>query len=218
MMDFFKKHKKRVTLAVATTTFLVVGLVVLADSAINHAARGKIYTTVSDIPPKKTALVLGTNKFMWDGQLNLYFLYRIDAAEALYKEGKVEFLLISGDNSQLEYSEPEEMKAALLERGIPAEHIFLDYAGFRTWDSVIRANKIFGQNDFIIVSQEFHNDRALYIAKVNGIEAIALNAQDVPIARSPGIWLRERLARVKALRDAAFNTDPRFLGEPVVIE
>lgn len=165
----------------------------------------------------KVALLLGSNKYISDGRENLFFTYRIDATVDLYRAGKIDNILISGDNGTAEYSEPEMMQTDLIAKGIPASHIYLDFAGFRTWDSVIRANKVFLENDFVIVSQAFHNKRALYIAKANGIEAIAFNAKDVPVARSPRVWLRERLARVKVVLDVLFRTQPKFLGEPIPI-
>ena len=106
-------------------------------------------------------LLLGTGKFLKNGCKNLYFFNRIDATEQLYKSGKIQYILISGDNSTKNYSEPEDMQAELIKRGIPADKIVLDFAGFRTLDSVVRAKEIFGQNSFIIISQKFHNERAM---------------------------------------------------------
>lgn len=209
----------RATIAIIIFTGIAaVGSIFYADAVVEQSAEGKVYTSVQNIPEKKVALLLGTNKYTMSGRENLFYIYRVQAIEDLYKAGKIEFVLISGDNGREEYNEPEQMRDDLITEGIPEENIYLDYAGFRTWDSIIRANKVFLENDFIIVSQEFHNKRALYIAKKNDIDAIAFNATDVPVARSPRIWLRERLARVKLLLDVLFNTDPRFLGETITIE
>lgn len=209
----------RATIAIIIFTGIAaVGSIFYADAVVEQSAEGKVYTSVQNIPEKKVALLLGTNKYTMSGRENLFYIYRVQAIEDLYEAGKIEFVLISGDNGREEYNEPEQMRDDLITEGIPEENIYLDYAGFRTWDSIIRANKVFLENDFIIVSQEFHNKRALYIAEKNDIDAIAFNATDVPVARSPRIWLRERLARVKLLLDVLFNTDPRFLGETITIE
>lgn len=206
-------------LGIALFVFIAsVSSILYADAVVEESADGKVYTSVQDIPEKKVALLLGTNKYTLSGRENLFYIYRLQAIEDLYTADKIEFVLISGDNGTQEYNEPEQMRDDLIAAGIPEDHIYLDYAGFRTWDSIIRANKVFLENDFIIVSQEFHNKRALYIAEKNDIDAIAYNATDVPVARSPRIWLRERLARVKLLLDVLFNTNPRFLGDTIVIE
>ncbi len=213
------KTKIRNTLLITAAIGVIfsIALIFIADHSVNAAAEGKIFESAQEIPAKKTALLLGSNKYIADGRENLFYNYRIDAAAALYHAKKVEFVLVSGDNGTVEYSEPELMKTDLIAEGIPEENIYLDFAGFRTWDSVIRANKVFLENDFIVISQEFHNQRALYAAKANNIDAIAFNAKAVPVAASPRIWLRERLARVKALLDAAVNTEPKFLGEEISI-
>lgn len=195
-----------------------IGSIFFSDRAIESAAKGRTYSSVEEIPAKKTGLVLGTSKYALSGRENLFYRYRIQATIALYESEKIEFVLISGDNGTVEYNEPEQMQADLVEAGIPEEKIFLDYAGFRTWDSVIRANAVFLEDDFIVISQEFHNQRALYAAQVNNIEAIAFNAQDVPVSRSPRVWVRERLARVNAVWDNIVNTEPRFYGESIHIQ
>jgi len=209
--------KQALLITAAIGVIFSIALIFIADHSVNAAAEGKIFESAQQIPAKKAALLLGANKYVPDGRENLFYNYRIDAAVALYDAHKVEFILVSGDNSRVEYSEPELMKTDLIAAGIPEENIVTDFAGFRTWDSVIRANKVFLENDFIVISQEFHNQRALYAAQANNIEAIAFNAQDVPVAVSPRIWIRERLARVKALLDALFNTGPKFLGEEIPI-
>ena len=150
--------------------------------------------------------------------MNLYFKYRIDATVSLFKSGKINFVLISGDNSSADYNEPEDMKQELMKRGIPAEKIVLDFAGFRTFDSVYRANEIFGQASFTIISQEFHNQRALYIANSLDLNAVAFNAKDVTDYNGFKTKIREKFARVKVLLDILFNKKPKFLGEKINIE
>jgi SanA protein len=140
------------------------------------------------------------------------------AAVDLYKSGKIQYIVISGDNGSKVYNEPMDMKNELIRFGIPAERIFLDYAGFRTYDSIIRMNKIFGQKNFTVISQDFHTRRAVYIAKRVHLNAIGYNAKDVNKYYGFKTMLREKFARVKVFIDLLFNKKPKFLGEPVIIE
>lgn len=172
---------------------------------------------LSKLPTNDVALVLGTTPKVGN-RANNYFTYRIDAAEKLYKAGKVKYLLLSGANPSLYYNEPQKMKEALVSRGIPTEKIILDYAGLRTLDSVIRAKEIFGANNVTIVSQAFHNHRALYIANHIGLDANAYNAQDVSLQYSLRIKAREILARIRVMLDLYItNTQPKFLGEKQIL-
>ena len=125
-------------------------------------------------------LVLGCSTNLADGRPNPYFVHRIEAATALYAEGVVAYLLVSGDNGTRDYDEPTMIKAALVERGVPAHRIVLDYAGFRTLDSVIRAREVFGIDDFVVVSQRFHCERAVLLARRLGMHATGYAASDVP--------------------------------------
>lgn len=141
------------------------------------------------------------------------------AAKELYDAGKVKAFVVSGDNGRDSYNEPEDMRAALIELGIPDTIIYLDYAGFRTLDSVVRMNKIFGQNSFIIVSQKFHNERAVFLAQSNNLEAYGYNAEAVVSNRfSFNTAMREKLARVKVFIDLVLNKQPKYLGDTVIIE
>src|SRR5690606_3791527 len=127
------------------------------------------------------------------GFVNRYYQYRIDAAVALYKAGKVDYFIVSGDNGTKDYNEPEDMKNDLIAHGIPEERIYLDFAGFRTLDSVVRMEKIFGQRSFTVVSQEFHNRRAIYLAQRQGYDAVGLNARDVTAGYGFRTQVREKL-------------------------
>lgn len=174
------------------------------------------YTTnnQSELQAQKVGLVLGTSKFTSKGYVNLFYKYRLEAAVELYNSKKISKVLVSGDNGTLSYNEPRMMYQDLVKMGIPSEDIFLDYAGFRTFDSVIRANKVFSQNEFVVISQQFHNERALFIARKNGINATAYNAKAIPFGFSPKTFVREKLARVKAVLDVfVLGTKPRFLGD-----
>lgn len=133
---------------------------------------GSVYRDVDKLPSYEVGLLLGTSPSV-NGMNNIFFSTRIEAAKTLYERGKIQHILVSGDNATKSYNEPEAMKKALIKAGIPESAITLDYAGFRTLDSVVRAREIFGQADgFIIISQPFHVERALFLARANGIEAI----------------------------------------------
>ncbi len=188
----------------------------LIDQWISFSTQKQLYDDIEALPAKKVGLLLGTNKYLKSGGINPYFSNRIHAAAALYLAGKIQFILASGDNHHSSYNEPEEMKAALVALGVPENVIVLDYAGFRTLDSVVRAHEVFGENDFIIISQTFHNQRALFIANARNIQAIAFNVIDTQQALK--VQWREYFARAWAMLDIyILNTQPRFLGTPIKI-
>ncbi len=181
-------------------------------------ARGKTFTNPQKIPKNKVGLLLGTSKTLANGTLNGYYVNRINAAVALFKAKKIDFILISGDNSRETYDEPSDFKNDLIAKGIPAEKIVLDYAGFRTLDSVVRAKEIFGQLSITIISQEFHNERAVFLAENYGIKAIGYNAKDVSTRYGFKVLLREYLARTKVFIDILFHVQPKFLGDQIEIK
>ncbi|WP_333850677.1 SanA/YdcF family protein [Epilithonimonas sp.] len=191
--------------------------VLFANYSIKKESDSFISYSVSDLPKVKTAVVLGTNKSLSNGNPNLYFKYRIDAATELYKSGKIESIIVSGDNSIKGYNEPEQMKLDLIANGLPADKIYEDFAGFRTLDSVVRAKEIFGQNKVIFISQKFHNERAVFLAQKFGIEAFGYNAKDVNKYTGLKTNLREYLAKAKAYLDIWFNIEPKFGGEKILI-
>src|SRR5690606_27596290 len=178
----------------------------------------QIFQYVDKIPHNKVGLLLGTAKHTNDGRINLYYIYRLNAAMDLYKAGKIDFILVSGDNSEIGYDEPTDFKTDLVNLGIPENKIFLDYAGFSTLDSVLRAQKIFGLNSFTVISQKFHNERAIFLAQQNNIEAIGFNAQTVSGKYSVKTELREYLARAKACLDILFDSQPKYWGEKIAIQ
>src|SRR4051812_11363691 len=125
----------------------------LCNRIIDNAAKGKLYSNVYDIPYNKVGLLLGTSKYLENGQINAYYLYRIEAAANLIKSGKIKYVIVSGDNSQKDYNEPAIMKADLITAGVDSSVIFLDYAGFRTFDSMVRLKEIFSQDSATVISQ-----------------------------------------------------------------
>lgn len=201
-------------LTAIVATFL---LILFCDWRVKSAAQSRIFSRIDEVPHRHVGLLLGTSKYGSHGQKNLYYVHRIEAAAELCRLGTVDYLIVSGDNGQKEYNEPEMMREDLLAAGVDSSSVFLDYAGFRTFDSMIRLWEIFSQDSAVIISQQFHNERALYIAQKEGIEAVAYNAEDVPHSMGFKTQMREKLARVKMFADYVFNTSPRFLGPKVEI-
>ena len=188
-----------------------------ANYKIEHSTEEFVTSNLDKLPKTKVAVVLGTAPNLVSGYQNYYFTYRIEAATKLYQSGKVTHFILSGDHGQKNYNEPEAMKQALIKNGVPENIIYLDYAGFRTLDSMIRAKEIFDQNEFIVVSQEFHNQRAVYIARQNGIKAYGFNAKDVNRHAGLKTNIREYFARTKVFIDDFFGVQPKFLGEKIEI-
>lgn len=208
---------KRFLIPVATFFLLAVATTWWCDARISQNAKAFVFDSLESVPMNRVALVLGTSEKGRRGGPNPYFQNRIEAAAALYHAGKVEHLLLSGDNGREGYNEPEDMRRALMSAGVDSAHITLDFAGFRTFDSVVRAREVFGQEQFTIVSQRWHNERAIHIAQQLGIAAIGFNAADVDRSQGWRTRLREKVARVKVFFDLAFGVQPHFLGEPVTI-
>lgn len=185
---------------------------------VGKYAEDYLSDVVLDLPEVEVALVLGTSERVSDGRLNVFFVNRMRAAYELYEAGKIEKILVSGDNGREDYNEPESMKDALMNLGVAEEDITLDYAGFRTLDSVVRAEEIFGLDEMIIVSQKFHNERALFIARSRGLEAYAYNARSPQFGMAPRVFIREVLARVYMIWDLYVNdTGPKYLGEELEV-
>lgn len=210
---------KRVIVLCTIALFFVFAILLYANWKIPHDTQAYIFDDAKEIPAQKAALVLGAAKNLKSGYPNLYFSYRMQAAKELYEAGKIKAFVLSGDNSRKSYNEPQDMHDALVEAGIPDSIIHLDYAGFRTLDSVVRMKEIFGQESFIVVSQEFHNERAIFLAQYYGLTVYGYNAKDVPVNRSSiKTKIREKFARVKVFVDIVLNKQPKFLGEPIEIE
>jgi SanA protein len=212
-----KKHLRKFVMG--TSIFLIAFVIILLtnDLIIARKASSRLYYDVNETPGKLVAIVLGTSKYS-NGAINLYYEARIKAAVDLFQAGKIHGILVSGDNATLQYDEPTTMQKDLIKSGIPAEYITMDYAGFRTLDSMIRAQKVFGLNEILIISQRFHCERALYISDAIGIEAVGFCAEDVPITQSLRIRTREVFARAMAFIDVNIvNRQPRFLGKREVV-
>lgn len=209
-----KNKKQKIIVALL---ILPLFLILVSNYSIEKYAKNKTFFNSTKIKKNKVGLVLGTAKMLKNGRINLYFKYRIQATIELFKKGKIDFVLISGDNGNENYDEPTDFKNELIKNGIPENKIFLDYAGFRTLDSVIRAKEVFGQESITIISQQFHNERAIYLAEKNGIKAIGFNAKDVSGRYGIKVKLREYLARTKVFVDILLGVKPKFLGKKIEI-
>ncbi len=191
--------------------------VLLNHRIVSNGTKNRIYSSTEEIPANKIGLLLGTGKYLTNGHVNLYYKYRLDAAYELFRSGKIKYILISGDNSRKDYDEPSMMKEDLIAMGIPASRIELDYAGFRTFDSVVRCKEVFCERSITVISQQFHNERALFIAQNKGIKAVGFNAKDVNRRYGITTNVRERLARTKLMLDILFGIGPKFLGDEIPI-
>lgn len=192
--------------------FLSLVFILLCNYWVVESTRKENYFSLEELPSNDVGLVLGTSPKTMAGSSNLFFDYRMEAAARLYKEGKIKYIILSGNNDSEYYNEPFHMKMALIARGVPEEVMTLDFAGFRTFDSVLRGKEVFNQERFTIISQNFHNARALFIAEHEGINAVAFSAQDVPQFYSVKTFLREYLARPKAVLDVFFlRPDPDLM-------
>ena len=209
---------KKYTLICFILLISTVFVIYLCNKFIIEESQNKTYNSVEEIPENKVGFLLGTGKYLKNGTINPYYLYRINATYNLFKANKIELIVISGDNSTTNYNEPQLMMDDLVALGISRDKIYLDYAGFRTLDSIYRLHKIFGQQKFTIISQKFHNERAIYIAKYLGLDAIGYNAKDVSAKQGIKTNTREKLARVKVFIDQLFDKKPKFLGEKIILE
>lgn len=183
---------------------------------VNWRAKNHLYSDINQVPHRRVALVLGTSKYLSNKRKNQYYHNRIDAAIQLYRAGKVDYFVVSGDNRKVNYNEPKQMQADLVKAGIPAERIQPDYAGFRTLDSVLRMEKVFGHTDYLIISQRFHNQRAVFLARAHQQNPIAFNADNPQTQSMKKVMSREVLARVKAVLDILFNKQAKFYGDKIV--
>jgi SanA protein len=203
------------------TLIVLLLLLIILAGCINYyvvsTTGNQLFSDVKAIPKNKVGLLLGTAKYEDKSRklINQYYQHRIDATVELYMAGKIDYIIVSGDNSSQFYNEPALMKADLIARGVPAKIIFMDNAGFRTLDSILRCRDIFGQDHFTIISQQFHNERAVFIANHKHVNVVAYNASD-----GDSFWdtiLREKLARVKMVADLVFNTQAKYYGERITI-
>ncbi len=201
---------KRILLNTAPICLGALFWAICSNCLIISSTNNYLYDSLENIPPKEVGLVLGSGKNGRNG-INLYFKYRMEAAAELYFQGKVKKLIVSGDNHIKSYDETTDMADYLINLGVPDQDIIRDYAGFRTLDSVVRAKKVFNCKSLIIVSQKFHNQRAVFIARHHDIDAVGYNAQDVQSKNNVTHW-REFAAKFGTIIDLfLLNRQPKFL-------
>lgn len=196
------------------------GLVALvlagANAYILLSARGDFTDDIDEVPSSQTALVLGA-QVKADGEMSLMLADRVERAVQLWESGKVERILVSGDHSDWTYDEPDTMRMALQRAGVPDKVIFEDHAGFDTWSSVVRAEKVFNVTDAVIITQGFHMSRALFLADAAGLKATGLTSDINGYgSREMPVKVREFLARVKAVGDVVLDSEV-VLGPDVPI-
>ena len=222
-----KNKLKYILWVVGVMAILCVALLLICNQIVVNNAKGKAFSEIDSIKYNKVGLLLGTTpQARLTKVTNYFFIYRIDAAEQLYKAGKIEKILISGDEHSLDgINEPECMRDSLVARGVPDNAIILDGKGYRTICSVINANKVFGLESFTIISQRFHNERALYQAEHLGLDVGNIQAYNAEMPKSRRAYLtsiREFFARVKMFCDLFTYEIPKvaiysFLGKPIVM-
>lgn len=206
-----KKWLKR-----SVVSILVLGIMffIISNIWVVSSTKSSVLSAYDKLPDHRVALVLGTSHKTTAGEPNQFFEKRMDTAAGLYKVGKIDHFILSGDNRSKFYNEPLEMRKALISRGIPTSAITLDYAGLRTLDSVVRSKEVFGQDKIIIITQPFHSYRALFISQFYNIDAVAVVASEPDLEISFKVRIREYFARTKAVLDLyILKTSPRFLGK-----
>lgn len=197
---------KKFLVFVAIIIMMGLIIVICCQIAVKSAAKGRLYDDVNEIPHREVGLLLGTSPLGRSGRPNQFYLRRLDATVALYNAGKIDRIIISGARRGDDYDEPAEMKNDLVKRGLPDSIFVLDCEGHRTISSIVRVKELFAEDSVTIISQKFHNERALFLAKHNEVDAIAFNAENTSSRR----WrlmmvLRESLARVKAVAEVVFG-------------
>jgi len=207
----FLKWLKRVAVLLPVLGFL---FFCITNIWVVSSTQAYVLSACDQLPDHRMALVLGTSHKTTAGLPNQFFEKRMDTAAELYKVGKIDHFILSGDNRSKFYNEPIEMRKALINRGVPTSAITLDYAGLRTLDSVVRSKEIFGQDKIIIITQPFHSYRALFISQYYNIDAVAVVASEPELEVSFKVRIREYFARTKAVLDLyILKTTPRFLGK-----
>ena len=203
--------------AIGYTVLVALAIILIINLWVYLSTVSDIYNDIEEVEPAQVALVLGTSHRLINGNPNPYFHERMQTAAELYHTGKVKHILVSGDNATRYYNEPEKMRRALVKLGVPSDDITLDYAGFRTLDSIVRCKKIFGQDHVIIITQPFHSYRALFISNYYEMNSVVMTTNEVE--KSLRVQFREYLARMLAVWDLyIINREPKFLGKKETLD
>lgn len=204
----------------AAVLFIALAAVLMGfDLYVGISGSSTLTSDISMLPYNRCGLLMGTSKYRPEGGVNPWFVNRVDAAAELFHAGKIDFIIATGDNSDKRYNEPRAMLGELVERGVPGDRVFLDYAGFRTLDSIIRAREIFGQRSITVISQKFHNERAVYIGRHFNMDIAGYNAPDSADSGWFKVRSREVFARFRAFIDIHVTGEqPRFLGVKINVD
>lgn len=206
------KIRRKTILAIAVS---FISLVIIFDLSLPLIFSKRIATDIDKVNKEKAALVLGARAWS-DTQPGAIFQARLDSAVALYEDNKAEKIIVSGDHGRKGYDEVNAGRVYLLSRGINKDDIFLDHAGFDTYDSIYRAKYIFGLDRFIIVSNDFHLPRALLISDSLGMHASAYESPWIGGGKYLS-QIREIGARLKAFADILLSVKPKYLGDEIDI-
>lgn len=213
-----KLFNYKTLLTAISLIFLATSAFVLINTNVHYSTKDYIYQNLENVPSRKTGLVLGALVYS-DGGLSDMVKDRCDTAFELYKSGKIQKILVSGDHGQVEYDEVNTMKNYLLKKGVKPEDLFMDHAGFDTYDSLYRARDIFKADSLIIITQEFHLPRAVYIAKLLGIDAVGIKADKTYYAGGTSYnEFREKFSNIKANLDILLQNKPKYLGDVISID
>ncbi|MBD3362806.1 hypothetical protein GF362_03745 [Candidatus Dojkabacteria bacterium] len=208
----FEKIIKVLFIGFATVVFITLSI----NKYINSFSREYVYSSIDKVPQAQTAVILGALVYS-DGSLSDILADRAETAIDLYEAKKVEKILISGDHGRKEYDEVNSIKTYLVEQGIPPEDIFMDHAGFDTYDSMYRAKEIFEVDSIIIVTQKFHLPRSIYIARNLDLDAVGIESDKHVYMNAKRIEFREKLAKVKAFFDILVDSSPKYGGPKIPI-
>jgi len=209
--------KKKLRSIVLVLIILPLISILISDYIIQNASKEKTFNNIKQIPKNRVGLVLGTSSRLVKGGNNPYYTNRIQATIALYEAGKIDMVLVSGDNATKYYNEPDTFKKDLIAGGIPEDKIILDPSGLRTLDSMVRAKEVFGLDSVTVISQKFQNERAIFLAQKKGLYAIGYNAKDIEGSQGLKVQIREYFARVKVFIDLLLNTQPLSNGDKIAI-
>jgi len=212
----YKKYLKRIAIIACIALFLGMSLFFGVQIYIVQLTKSYILSDVSTAPESDAVMILGARVYN-NGKPSPILRDRLDYGYELYAQGKAKKILVSGDHGRKDYDEVNIMKDYLMEKGVPREDIFMDHAGFNTYDSMYRARDIFEIETLLICTQNFHIARAVYIARDMGIDAYGYPCEDKPIYSMAQLKLRESLARVKAVMDTTVKRKPKYLGDTIPI-
>ncbi|MGL1893813.1 MAG: YdcF family protein [Spirochaetaceae bacterium] len=209
--------KKRFKILILIIVILILSIL-SSLSWIYISTKKNIYSNISELPYNRVGLIPGCNKYISTGVLNRYYIQRINAGVKLFNQGKIDYILVSGDNAHASYDEPREMRNSLVEAGIPNDKIYSDYAGFRTLDTIVRAREVFQLKDVTFISQNFHNQRGVFIGNHRNIKVDAFNVGSIDLKFGYKTEIREIFAKVKMLIDLyILDKEPKFLGDQITI-